>query len=59
MTTFKQYKFTTIIIDPPVSIYSTEAKINEWLARLSRMKESPERDHAIDQAKSWLKVRSA
>jgi hypothetical protein len=45
------------IIDPPVTVYSSQLEIEQWLTELRNMPESKERDRAIKQAERWLEFK--
>ena len=46
-----------ILIDSPVGPYSQEDEIIAWLAELRKMPDLPEVKQAINEAKSWLRLR--
>jgi hypothetical protein len=47
-----------MLIDPPVSPFSTHEEIEKWLAQLRSMKQTPEVKYAIKQAQTWLKEKA-
>lgn len=43
------------IIDPPVGPFSDPKDIRRWFKELESMPASPERDHELKNARSWLR----
>jgi hypothetical protein len=48
-----------ILIDPPVSAYSSLREIEAWLRALRKLPRNPEVVDAIKQAEAWLKSKES
>ena len=47
----------SMIIDPPVGMYSSEVSIQAWIEELKTWESTPDVKDAINEAEEWLRLK--